>query len=89
MTTVTVDLPPEKEDAFKALAQARGLSLERWLIQVAEQHVPPPASESDLQDTDPKEWSRRFHAWTQSQRRDTPRLSDEAISRESIHPDRS
>ena len=86
MPTVTVDLPPEKEAALKAKAQAQGLTLEEWLLQIAEQHVPP-ASIAHLQKTDPAEWARRFHAWAESHDRTTPLLSDEAVSREGIYPD--
>ena len=31
--TVTLNLPPEKEAAFKAQAQARRLSLEEWMLE--------------------------------------------------------
>jgi hypothetical protein len=33
--TVTLELPPETEAALKAQAQARGLSIERWLLEPA------------------------------------------------------
>ena len=46
-------------------------------------------TEYRLQETDPEEWARRFHEWAESHDRTTPLLSDEAISRESIYPDRS
>ena len=39
--TVTLYIPPEKEAAFKAQAQARGLSLEQWMLDVADQYVQP------------------------------------------------
>jgi hypothetical protein len=39
--TVTLDLPPEKETAFRVQAQARGLSLEQWMLEVADQQVHP------------------------------------------------
>ena len=35
-----------------------------------------------------EEWSKAFHAWIDSHPTDTPLLSDEAISRESIYADR-
>jgi hypothetical protein len=38
--TVILNLPPEKEAAFKAQAHARGLSLEQWMLEVADQHLP-------------------------------------------------
>jgi hypothetical protein len=39
--TVTLDLPPEKEAALKAQAQSRGLSLEQWMLELADQSVQP------------------------------------------------
>jgi hypothetical protein len=85
--TVTLELPPEKEAALKAQAQARGMSVERWLLELCEQHVQP-GSIAHLQKTNPKEWMRQFRAWAEAHDRTTPLLSDEAISRESIYPDR-
>ena len=84
--TVAFTLPPEKEAAFKAQAQARGLSVEQRMLELAGQSVPP-ASVAHLQRTDPEEWARQFRAWADSHRPDIPVLSDEAMSRESIYPD--
>jgi hypothetical protein len=84
--TVTLDLPPEKEAALKAQAQARGLSLEQWMLELADQSVQP-VSIAHLQKTNPEEWARQFDAWVDSHNPDTPALSDEAMSRESIYPD--
>ena len=84
--TVTLNLPPEKETAFKAQAHARGLSLEQWMLYVADQQVQP-VSIAHLQKTDPQEWARQFDAWVNSHDPNTPVLSDEAMSRESIYPD--
>ena len=50
--TVILDLPPEKEAVFQAQARARGLSYEQWILEVAEQNVPP-ASIAGLQKTNP------------------------------------
>jgi len=36
----------------------------------------------------PEEWVRQFDAWVDSHDRTTRLLSDEAISRESIYPER-
>jgi len=85
--TVTLELPPEREAALKALAAARGLSVEQWLLELAEQAVPV-GSIGHLQKTNPQEWARQFHAWAEGHDRTTPLLSDEDISRESIYPDR-
>ena len=84
--TVTLDLPPDKEDAFKAEAQARGLSLEQWILEVVDQQVRP-VSIAHLQKANPQEWARHFDAWVDSHSPNTPVLSDEAMSRESIYPD--
>ena len=83
--TITLNLPPEKEAAFKAQAQARGLTLEQWFLEVADQHAQP-VSIAHLQRTDPQEWARQFDAWADSHDPNIPVLSDEAMSRESIYP---
>ncbi|MGO9259620.1 MAG: hypothetical protein ACLQU1_25405 [Bryobacteraceae bacterium] len=85
--TLTLELSPEREAALKAQAQARGMSVEEWLLQLADQ-LAPPASIAHLQKTNPQEWMRQFRAWAESHDRTTPLLSDEAVSRESIYPDR-
>jgi len=83
--TVTFNLPPDKEAAFKAQAQARGLSLEQWMLEVADQQVQS-ATIVHLQKTNPQEWARHFDAWVDSHTAKVV-LSDEAMSRESIYPD--
>jgi uncharacterized protein (DUF1778 family) len=84
--TVTLNLSPEKEAAFKAQARARGLSLEQWMLDVADQSAQP-VSIAHLQKTNPEECARQFRAWADSRDPKTPVLSDEAMSRESIYPD--
>ena len=84
---VTIELSEEKAAALKAQADAQGLTIERWLEQIAEQHVQPVCI-AHLQKTNPKEWARQFDAWVNSHDPNTPVLSDEAMSRESIYPDR-
>jgi hypothetical protein len=84
--TVTLNLPPEKEAAFKAQAQARGLSLEQWILEVADEHLRP-SSIAHLQKTNPREWARQFRAWADGHDPNIPVLSDESMSRESIYPD--
>jgi len=39
--TLTLELSPEREAALKAQAQARGMSVEDWLLQIADQLAPP------------------------------------------------
>ena len=38
--TVTIELSPDREAAFRAQAQAEGLSIEEWLLRLAEQSTP-------------------------------------------------
>lgn len=82
--TITLNVPPEKETAYRA--QARGLSVEQWMLEVADQSVEP-ASVAHLQKTNPQEWARHFDAWVDSHNPNTPVLSDAAMNRESIYPD--
>ena len=84
---VTIELSNEKAAAFKAQAEAIGLTVEEWLQQLGEQHLRP-HSIAHLQKTNPKEWARQFRAWAEGHDPNTPVLSDEAMSRESIYPDR-
>jgi hypothetical protein len=84
--TVTLNMPPEKEAAFRSQAQARGLTLEQWMLEVVDHHVQP-VSIAHLQKSDPKEWARHFDAWVDSHNPKTPVLPDEAMSREGIYPD--
>ena len=85
---VTIELSDEKAATLKAQAEAQGLTVERWLEQIAEQHVQP-VSIAHLQKTNPKEWIRQFDAWVNSHDPNTPVLSSEAMDRESIYPDRT
>lgn len=85
--TVTLELSPEREAALRAQADARGLSLEELLLEMTES-LAPSASIANLQKTNPKEWMRQFRAWAEGHDRTTPLLSDDAVNRDSIYPDR-
>ena len=86
--TVTSERSPEREAGRKAQAQARGLTIEEWLLELAAQHAPA-ASVAHLQKTNAAEWARHFDAWVNSHDPKTPVLSDEAMCRDSIYPDRA
>jgi hypothetical protein len=79
--TITLDLKPETRAGLLALAEASGMSLEQYILAMVENTVLPPSR------LGPKE---RAAVWIESAKRfpDTPPLSDEAISRESIYGDR-
>jgi predicted transcriptional regulator len=83
---VTIQLSDEQAAALKVQAEARGLTVERWLEQMATQ-LAPSTSIAHLQRSDPQEWARQFHEWAESHDRTTPLLTEQAISRESIYPD--
>ncbi len=78
---VTIELSDEKAAALRAQAEAQGLTVERWLEQIAEQHVLQ-ISVAHLQQTNPKEWARQFDAWVDGHDPNAPVLSEEAMSRE-------
>lgn len=84
---VTIELSEEPAAVLKVKAEAHGLTVEGWLEHIAAQ-LAPPTSIAHLQQTDPMEWGRQFHQWAEGHERTTPLLSDQAISRESIYPDR-
>jgi len=84
---VTIEIPDDVATALKAQAQAQGLTVEGWFQRIATDHVPL-GSIAHLQKTDPQEWARQFRAWADGHDLNTPVLSDDAMSRESIYPDR-
>jgi hypothetical protein len=85
---VTIQIPDELAALYQQQARARGLTVERWLLELAEQNAPAP-SIAHLQHSNPMEWARQFRAWADSHDPNMPVLSDEAMSRESIYPDRA
>jgi hypothetical protein len=85
---VTVEIPDDRAAHFQREAKARGLTVDRWLLQLAEQSAPS-ESIAHLQKSNSQEWMRQFRAWSQSHDRSTPTLSTEALSRESIYSDRA
>ena len=84
---VTIKLRDDQAAALQAQADAHGMTVERWLQQLAEQQVPA-GSIAELQRTNASEWTRLFSAWAEAHDRSTPLLSDDDVSRQSIYPDR-
>jgi len=80
--TVTLDLKPETQAGLVALAHKNGVSLEEYLLALVENTV---VSQSSKPLT-PEE---RASVWRETAKRfpNTPPLSDEAISRESMYAD--
>ena len=91
--TITLPLQPQEEARLIAAARAKGLSTDALvreaLDRILAETVEPSGQPRSLQDElTPEEWVRQFDAWVDSHDRTTPLLSDEAISRDSIYPDR-
>jgi hypothetical protein len=84
--TVTLDIPEPVEQAYRAEARRKGVSLDELVRDVVLSARP---IASDPMELPPKEWTRQFKAWVSSHERlDLPVLSDEAMSRDSIYDDR-
>jgi hypothetical protein len=81
--TVTIDLRPDIEAALVALAAEQGVSLTHYVRRLVEQQVVLPARPA----LSPAE---RVALWLDAAKRvpETPTLSDEAMSRESIYDSR-
>jgi hypothetical protein len=79
--TVKLELTLEMQESLEAAARARGLSLEAYLQQVIQNHEPTTPMVSG------EEWDKEFESWIGSFP-ETNLLSDEAVSRGSMYPDR-
>lgn len=56
--TVTINISPEREAAYQALAQAQGLSVEQWLTQLVDRAAP--VAPLDTPDEDDRPLSAMF-----------------------------
>ena len=81
--TVTLNLPPQVEQAYLAEAHAKGLSLEDLVRDVLLASQPSPATRQ----LPPDEWVREFKAWVEGQAGNTTVLPEAAMERESIYGD--
>jgi hypothetical protein len=77
--TVTLDLKPEVQAGLMARVQASGKTLEEYLISMLEDAVPLNATPVPA-----KHRAAAFEAWAASHRQ-TPPLSDYAVSRDGIY----
>lgn len=90
---ITLELSPETESLLVAQADAQGISVQELLKNAIELLLTTSRStESNVPSQfDPdvtEEWIQTFTDWANSHSSDTPLLSDEAVSRESIYRDR-
>ena len=82
--TVTLNLNPDVEKGLMALAREEGLSISDYLQEVMVREA---ARVSIRTPATGEEKAEAFLAWAESFP-DTPSLSEEAISRDSMYPDR-
>jgi hypothetical protein len=90
--TLTIEVSGELEAALKAQADEQGLTADRVARRVLARALTPGVEGEEgglpaATRTSGKEKARAFVQWAKSHR-DTPALSDEAISRASMYPDR-
>jgi hypothetical protein len=81
--TITLNLPPQIEQAYLAEAHARGLTLEDLVRDVLLARQPSPADNQ----LSPDDWVREFKAWVGSHDGNAVVLPDAAMERESIYGD--
>jgi hypothetical protein len=77
---ITIELPPEVEAGFAALAAKQGVTLPDYLLHLLAEHMPPRIGASLSPDE-------RARLWRESAKGmpHTPPLSDAAVSRESFY----
>jgi len=81
--TVTLKFKPEVEAGLVAEAEAKGVTVEEYILSMIESVVSPAAAKT----LSPNERAAAFEAWS-AQHRPTPILSDYAISREAMYEGR-
>ena len=87
---MTIQLKPEQEQVIGQAIQAGLIGTADEIVDVGVETI---KQRLEARDSTPApliddEWIRKFRAWTHSHPTNTPLLSDEAISRESIYGDR-
>ena len=82
--TVTLNIKPELETELVVQAEANGMKLEEYVLSLLER-----ALLSNQQGRmSAEQRAAAFEAWSESHSRDTPLLSDYAVSREGIYDGR-
>jgi len=84
LMNITLTLEPEVEKSLLAQAQERGLTLDAYLADLVKREAAVVAARQ----LSGKQKAQAFIAWAKSHRL-TPPLSNDAISRSTIYPDRS
>jgi hypothetical protein len=90
---ITLELSPETEILLTAQANAQGVSVQQLIqnaveLLLATSNSANSNTPSQLDPNSTEEWIQAFLNWSNSHSLDTPLLSNEAVSRESIYRDR-
>ncbi len=83
---VSIEISEEKAALYQSQAKARGLTIESWFLEIADQNAAA-SSIAHLQSSNPQEWTRQFRLWAGGHSPKVPVLSEEAMSRDSIYND--
>ena len=82
---INIELRPDLEERLAEEARAQGMSLSSYLETVLDKNA---ADSQSLQTAlTPEEWGRELRQWAKDFPGQTPLLTDQAISRESIYDD--
>ena len=81
----TLEVEPEVASKIQAQARARGVSVDTYLRELIDEKAGRVEARNGLS---PEEKVRALREWAASHSLDSPVLSDEAISRESIYGER-
>jgi hypothetical protein len=84
---MTIQLKPEQEQVIGQAIQAGLIRAADDVLDVGVETIRQrlAVQQALRRPMDAEEWSRELHAWVQSHSTETPLLSDEAISRDSIY----
>jgi len=82
MTTVQIEIPDQKVATYKICAQARGLTVEQWFLQLAEQSAPTPVVEADRSEDGSNLDSRPISKVIAEIMKDVPREAFESLPKD-------
>ena len=87
--SVTIELNSDQQARLDAAARRNGIEPAEYATKLVTAQLPRvPHTNAISNPTTPQERAKAFRAWAESHSRETPLLSDEDISRESIYGER-
>ena len=90
--TVTIDVPPDMENNLRWEARQKGIEPQEAVFRLLEKHLPKPSYEADseipISELSVEAWNKIFDEYLASRPKNTPLLSEEAVSRASFYGER-